>query len=422
MSGFFTRKQTESTSRPTGKTFSCSACGLYKNNVNPKMEPMGNFAKGIMNIGDFPSVLDDERGEYWQGKEGRILKRAYAKLGVDLFEDCVNINAVSCHPDEKPTNQQLDCCRSMKVLKAIEYYKPKVIVLFGNSALYSVIGNRWKKDLGDGSKTKLGAIQKWRGFTIPDQDFKTWFCPVFSPSVVLSEDRPEVETTFNLDLAKAVKYLDLPFPVWEEPKIEVIEDLSEIENTWVNSKWGDTKIHANPELAAFDYETTGLKPHAEGHKIICCSIAHDEHNVYVFMMPKTRKELKPFLNFLSNPAIGKCGANIKYEHVWSKVKLKVEVQGWKHDTMLAAHILDNRTGITGLKFQTYVNFGIVDYDSEVSPYLRPKVANSANDINQIEDLLKMPGGKEKLLKYCALDSINEYRLCVKQLKIMNNTI
>lgn len=419
MAGFFTRKQTESITRPTGKTFSCSSCGLYREAQTPKMEPFGNFAKGIMNIGEFPSSLDDERGLHWQGKEGRVLKRAYEKLGIDLFEDCINLNATNCYSEEKATNHQIDCCRSVKVMKAIEHYKPKVIIIFGNNALYSLIGHRWKKDLGDGSKSKFGYMQKWRGFTIPDQDFKAWICPVFSPSVVLREDREEVETIWKQDLKQALEMVDVEFPIWKEPKIEVITDLEQIKYSYFTTDKGDTKAKVQPKLAAFDYETTGLKPHREGHKIICCSIAYDEDHVYVFMMPQTRKELRPFLDFLSDSSIQKIAANLKYEHVWTRVKLKVEVQGWKLDTMQAAHQLDNRTGVTGLKFQNYVNFGIVDYDSDVAPYLRPKVSTSANDINQVEELLKIPGGKEKLLKYCALDSINEYRLAKKQMKLMN---
>jgi len=406
MAGFFTQKQTESKTRPTGKIFSCSSCGLYKKILNPKMKPYGNFKKGIMNIGECPSELDSERGQQWQGKEGRKLQRAYEKLGIDLFEDCINLNAVNCTTD-KPTNHQIDCCRSIMVLKAIEKYKPKVIILLGNSALYSIIGNRWKKDLGN--------IDKWRGFAIPDQDFKTWICPIFNPSTILNEQRDEIETIWKLDLRQAIEHLDKPFPIWKEPEIEVITDLKEIEYTQI----GSVKTHISPNFAAFDYETTGLKPHAEGHKIICCSIADSENHAYVFMMPETRRELKPFLNFLNNENINKIAQNCKYEHVWSQVKLRTEVKGWYHDTMQAAHILDNRTGITGLKFQNYVNFGIVDYDSEIAPYLRPKVSNSANDINQIEELLKMPGGKEKLLKYCAYDSINEFRLFMKQINLIS---
>ena len=57
--GFFTRKETESKTRPNGKTLSCTSCGLYKRVISPKMQPFGNFKKGIMNIGEAPGEIED---------------------------------------------------------------------------------------------------------------------------------------------------------------------------------------------------------------------------------------------------------------------------------------------------------------------------------------------------------------------------
>ncbi|MBU0847621.1 hypothetical protein KKH23_10585 [Patescibacteria group bacterium] len=160
MEGFFTKKETESISRPNGKILSCASCGLYREVISPRMEPFGNFRKGILNIGEAPGETEDKRGKQWQGKVGRILKRTYRKLGIDLFEDCLNINAINCRPTTKngnnrtPTPQEIACCRS-RVMKTIEEYHPKVIILLGGSAIFSFLGHRWKKD--------LGGIFKWRG-------------------------------------------------------------------------------------------------------------------------------------------------------------------------------------------------------------------------------------------------------------------
>jgi uracil-DNA glycosylase family 4 len=412
MKGFFTRKETESKTRPMGKKHSCISCGLYTRANTPKMEVSGNGAKGIMNVGDFPTELDDERGEHWQGKPGRMLRNAYEKLGIDLEEDCYNINATNCYSETPATKLQIDCCRTIMVMKAIETYKPKLIVVFGNDALYSLIGNRWKKGLNNG-KSKNGAIDTWRGFCIPDQELHTWVCPVYNPNMIITQNRKEVQTVWEQDLERAIECLKKPFPVWKEPTIETITDLSVLNVPG----FAHSDYYVMPQ-AAFDYETTGLKPHAEGHEIVCCSVADGPDHVYVFMMPKTRRELKPFITFLANEKIAKIAANMKYEHVWSQIRLRTEVQGWTHDTMQAGHILDNRTGVTGLKFQVFTTFGIADYDSDIAPYLRSKTFHSSNDLNQIYDLLELPGGKEKLLKYCAMDSICEYRLAMVQRKIM----
>jgi uracil-DNA glycosylase family 4 len=401
MKGFFTSKETKSDSRPDGKTYSCASCSLYKDCKTPRMKPFGNFNKGILNIGEAPGETEDVRGRQWQGKTGQLLQKTYQQFGIDLFEDCLNINACNCRPIEKgsnrtPTPYEIDCCRRI-VLKTIEKYQPKLIVLLGGSALYSLIGHRWKKNL-DG-------IMKWRGFTIPDKDFQAWICPVFHPSFVDRSEK-EVEVIWKQDLEQALSKLNEDLPRFKKPIIETIEDLSVLDTI----KKG---------MVAFDYETTGIKPHAVGHRIVCASVAYEESRCYIFLMPKTKNGLRPLIRLLNDSKIDKVAQNMKYEDTWTNVKLRTEVNGWSWDTMLAAHILDNRPGITGLKFQVYVNFGVIDYSSKITPYLQSADSKNGNNMNRIFELLEQPGGKEKLLTYCGWDSLWEYRLAMKQMKIMD---
>lgn len=411
MEGFFTKKETASKTRPDGKSYSCAACGLYRDCKNPRIKPYGNFKKKILNIGEAPGEYEDLKGKPWQGKTGRLLKQTYEKLGIDLFNDCLNINAVLCRPTTKdgdnraPTNYEAECCRK-SILKLVNEYKPKVIVLFGNTAVFSLIGHRWKKD--------LGGIMKWRGWQIPDQDFNAWICPTFHPNYVHRaksnpynyDGRTAEETIWVQDLREAILCLKTPFPVYQEPVIKIIKDLSIL-----------NKIKAGSKIA-FDYETTGLKPHAFGHRIVCCSVAVNANKVYVFMMPQKAINRVPFIRIIEDEGIGKIAANMKFEDNWSFVRLKTEVKGWLHDTMQGGHILDNRQGITGLKFQTYVQFGVVDYASDVAPYLSSTDPKNGNSLNRIMELVKKPGGKELLMKYCGYDSINEYRLAEKQIFVM----
>lgn len=418
MEGFFTEKETQSISRPGGKSYTCITCGLYKKCSTPRMAPFGKFKKKILNIGEAPGETEDKTGKPWQGKVGRLLKETYASMGIDLFEDCLNINAAMCRPTNKdgsnrsPSNFEVECCRK-RVLLAVEEYKPRLIIILGNSGLLSLIGHRWKRD--------LGGITKWRGFTIPDQDYKAWLCPTYHPSFVersflssySNQDKKSVEyVIWKQDLQQAFDLLQThtyqgkttsahPFPIYKEPVIEIIDDLSIL-----------NKIKSGE--VAFDYETTGLKPHAPGHKIVCASVATSPNFAYVFLMPKKRKDRQPFLNLLANKNVGKIAQNMKYEDTWSIVQLEQQVVNWVWDTMLFSHVLDNRAGVTGLKFQVYVNFGIVDYSSEVAPYFESSDSKDGNGINKIFDILKTSDGKRKLLKYCAYDSINEFRLAEKQ--------
>jgi DNA polymerase len=414
MEGFFTKKETASKSRPDGKKYSCAACGLYRDCKSPRIKPFGNFKKKILNIGEAPGEVEDLRGKPWQGKVGKLLQRTYAELGIDLFEDCLNVNAVLCRPmdtkgaNRAPTNFEAECCRR-SLVKLVNECKPKVIVLFGNTAIYSLLGNRWKND--------LGGITKWRGWQIPDQDFKTWLCPTFHPSYVERaknnpynfDGRSAEETIWVDDLKQAIECRKKPFPIYQEPKIEVITDLDVLYDIKIGSK------------IAFDYETTGLKPHGVGHKIVCCSIATGPNHVYVFMMPKTKEGRRPFKDLIKDESVRKIAANMKFEDTWSAVRLRTEVQGWLWDTMQAAHIIDNRRGASGLKFLTYVNFGIVDYASEIAPYLESIDKKNGNSLNRILELVAKPEGKSKLLKYCGYDSINEMRLSIIQQNLIEES-
>lgn len=393
------------------KVLSCEACGLYKDVISPRMRPFGNFKKQIMVIGEAPGETEDQENKQWQGKAGRLLQREFRKCGIDLFEDCVNINSVNCRPtsdtgaNRTPSKNEIENCRRI-VLRAINYYKPKLIILLGNIALESIIGYRWKKD--------LGGITKWRGWQIPDQDFQAWICPTFHPSYVMREDKPEVDVVWHDDLIEAFKKLRETFPVNIEPEIEIIEDLSILDKASFKSET------MAMDQSAPDFETTGLKPHGAGQRIVSCAIANNPNHAYAFLIPKTRAEREPIIRYLTNDKIVKLGANIKFEENWSVVRLKTNVARWGWDTVIAAHLLDNRTGVTSVKFQVYVNFGIIDYASEVAPYLEGVDPKNSNSLNRILELIEMPGGKELLLKYNGYDAIYEYRLAeLQRSKIIN---
>jgi len=381
--------------KPQDKQLNCNTCGLYKFPLSPKMEPYGNFRKEIMLIGEAPGETEDDRGKPFQGKSGRMLGKFLKRIGVDMFEDCIIVNAIRCHPDENrtPHKKEIDCCRVL-LKETINEYMPKVIIPLGGVAVQSLIGDRWKLD--------LGGITKWRGWTIPDQDLKCWICPTYHPSFVLrDEEDAAVDNIFQRDLENAFQHTQLPFPKNAPFEIEIIHDLSPL---------NDIKA----DLAAFDIETTGLKPHATGHRVVCASVADSPAHAYAFMIPGTRREREPFLGFLRNKAIGKMAHNIKFEDTWCRHRLRTAVENWQFDSMLAAHIIDNREGITSLKFQTYINFGIIDYASKVTPYLYGTDYKNANSHNRIYD-----ADPDDLLFYCGCDSIYEYRLAMRQINEIN---
>lgn len=394
--GFFTAKQTQSKTRPDGRVLTCVSCGLYKNADHPKLKPFGNGRKHIMVIGSFPTDAEDRRGQFFQSAGARVLQKSLAAQGVDLFEDCTLLYALNCTPGEgTPSPHSIACCRKI-VMKAIDEYKPHIIILLGMLAVSSVIGGRWKKN--------MGKIEQWRGWVIPDQDFMAWVCPILDPLAVVKGDQ-QVLTVWEQDITRILEKIHVPVPKWNKPKIDVIEDLSVL-----------SKIQS--DMVSIDYETTGLKPHAPGHRIVCASVADSVDHAYTFLMPSSKRGRQPFIDLLQNERVDKMAHNMKFEENWSVVRLYTPVKGWLWDSMLAAHQLDNRPDITSLKFQTYIQFGLVDYASEVTPYLQAD-ESSANNMNNVLTLINdVPGGKDKLLEYCGMDTITEYRLALQQMDLI----
>jgi uracil-DNA glycosylase family 4 len=101
--------------------------------------------------------------------------------------------------------------------------------------------------------------------------------------------------------------------------------------------------------------------------------------------------------------------NCKFEDTWTNVILGHPVKGWQWCSMQAAHVLDNRPDITGLKFQAYANFGIADYASEIVPFLQSD-GSSDNAANQID---RAP--LRDLMQYCGMDALLQLRLARKQM-------
>lgn len=389
--------------RKGGKIPSCISCKLFKSGCNsPKMEAQGKGGKKILIVLDYPNEMEDSSGIYLNGKHGAILKHELKKFGVSLFEDCVVTSAVRCSPQEAPEAFHIDSCR-MFMMKEIAKLQPKLIICFGKHALASVIGSIWQDD--------LDKIEKWRGWVIPDQTLNTYVAVTYSIHEIANMKKPELHTALlQQDLKEAFNALSEPFPKYKQPNINVIKSLKPLYEIKPNT------------ITAFDYETTGLKPHAEGHKIICASIATSENDVFVFKMPQSPEKQEPFIWYLKNKLIKKMAHNLKYEEAWSYNILGVRVKNWFWDSMLMAHVLDNRRGITSLKFQGYVHFGLPNYNIEVDAYLKGTDPDNANSKNRIEEFIRTERNLEHLLEYNAIDSIVEYRLAMHQQKLLTHIL
>lgn len=404
MKGFFREEEIKSavkTDNYAKKQSSCGACKLWRGCESPRMSVTGDGEKEIFILAEAPGETEDLKGRQLIGKAGQLLRAELRKNGIDLDKDCWKMNALSCRPPDNrtPTPIEIEYCRP-KVFAAFEKYKPKAIVLLGSSAIISFLSHRWKK--------KLDGISKWRGWAIPDRDLKAFVFPLFHPSYVLRMENSAAPVIFSNDIRNMVGLYNKPFPEFPNED-ECVETLLTKEEVTAYLK---EVLRYKPKLLSFDYETTGLKPQAKGHKIAYLGMCWQKDRAASW--PWNLTDISLYKKIMQDPEIGKTAANIRMEDTWTAVRTNIVIQGWKWCTMQNTHVQDNRKGITGLKFQVYRRFGVVDYDSSMEQYIESdKNTYGANGFNRIfEAPVKMA------CLYCGKDSLYNYWLAIDQMTEM----
>ena len=408
MQDFFEKHNLNSNDMIGRKHATCISCGRSKRVNTPKMEPYGK-SNDIVFVNNSPSKEDDKKRKPWKSNTGRNFQNLLKEMDFKLYKDAVTTHAINCYTPKAETNNIL-CCKP-KLEKTIKKLNPKVIILLGNLPLQQVLQGKWKKGLGQ------NPINKWRGFQIPDRELNAYVCPIYHPGFLFHEDDEDRQTMikriFKQDLADAIACVNKPRPnnvlLNDERGIQYIQNDNDFRAIIRRIK--------QSKLIAFDYETTGLKPHSEGQKLICTAVAYTGLDSAVWM--NTPERNKTFKKILRDRKIKKSAHNLMFEEAWSKIHIG-KVRGWYWCTMNTHHILDQRSGITGLKFLVYTNFGVADYDSDVSPYLKSDSKKyGGNGINKIEEYIKKFGEK-KVMKYCALDALYGYKLTTLQIKEIND--
>ena len=281
--------------------------------------------------------------------------------------------ALQCENKKNISIAQLNYCRN-KLHEIIKQTKPKKIFTFGKYALQGLIGD--KCSINEDA-------EEWMGWTIPDQDFECYIYPnyhLINDEDKILNNRFEKFLNNHINHDKKFKKIYLDVNICEEDQaINLLRNLLSLKN----------------EIIAIDVETTGLKPHKKGHQIY--SIAITQSNLFTFSFLLTEKIKSYIKEILQSNLIGKVAHNLQFENRWFEFLL-CEVNNWVFDTQLSTHILDNRSGITGLKFQTYVNFGLVGYDDNIKQYLQAKI-KGGNEFNTIQD-----APVKDLLKYNCYDT------------------
>jgi uracil-DNA glycosylase family 4 len=397
--GFFADSELISTA-PTALLPRCGSCQLYTKCQTPKMPVQGKGKKKILIVGRPPNAAEDSKGRFAGGKSGSDLIRALSRYGIDLFEDCWIMGALACWAGRReiPTPEQIEHCQPT-VLNFIKKAQPELILLFGPEALTSVLRDAYKRGSYD--------IKTYAGFCIPSRKYNAWICPLDHPDFIFNSEKNNNQRVslifWEKRLKEALQRKGRPYahpPEQLESKIQRIYDSREAAKRLIEYRKKGGEI-------AFDYETNCLKPEWPEAKIISASVCYEGEETIAFPFDGPAVEALARLLKSSCPKIA---ANLKFEDRWTKKILGVQVRNWAWDTMLAAHWLDCREGITGLKVQAFLQLGIPAFNTKVEDYLKSVDGSPYNRVDQI--------GLDDLLTYNGLDSLIEFEIAkIQQRKL-----
>ena len=112
----------------------CQFCQLHKTRIQPVVGS-GNPKAKILFIGEAPGKAEDESGEPFVGRSGKILNELLAEIGLKR-KDVFITNVVKCRPPKNrdPKKTEIKACMPF-LKKQIEIINPKVIVTLGRHAM-----------------------------------------------------------------------------------------------------------------------------------------------------------------------------------------------------------------------------------------------------------------------------------------------
>ncbi|MDR2115846.1 MAG: hypothetical protein LBP87_05640 [Planctomycetaceae bacterium] len=414
---FFERAKKKASVRKRSLVAACAQCGRRKKAKNltgkiipPGIPVSGRGDKKILLIRDQPTAYIDVSRNWFsrQNKKPSFIMTALRNADIEPEEDCWMTGAAVCFGTGHPLLAIESCLPNLD--RTIQELQPKVIIPIGLNAIHAVMSFLWRDE-------SMGDLAHFIGHQMPAKRWNAWVCPVYDSAYIMSLGYKNSSTPDLLSGTGIVAYLWLeryikaaveklgepPFPV--EDKKNIIQFLYTVNDISEALEWIGNSLRG---YAVIDYETNCIKPEVTGARVLCAAVCfggfHKVQKIIAF--PMLHDVIPAWVKFLQSP-IPKVAHNCKFEDRWSNVYFKTPVTNWVGDTMLNAHILDCRTGITGLKFQTAVNFGIVGYEDATKPYM----TSGEGKLNRLHEV-----PLETLLKYCAHDTLFTWRLFIKQMK------
>ena len=148
-------------------------CNLRNNSQNLILGD-GNINSPIMIIGEAPGLEEEKTGKNFQGESGALLEKMLNAINIHMKE-VYSCYAINFRPpeDRKPSTQEIKRY-SLFLKEHISIIDPKIIILFGSTAMESVIST---------NKRISNERGKWKEIILKNKTFPLMV--TFSPSYLI---------------------------------------------------------------------------------------------------------------------------------------------------------------------------------------------------------------------------------------------
>lgn len=382
-------------------TYNCEKCGILQKKAlhTPRFSPIiGDKYNGLVIVPTNPTKEEDAKGSLLTSSIGTILRATAYKLGFNLVQNAAIVPIIRCAIG-KPTDLQGKCCFP-ELDKQLKILQPKVIIPMGSIPFKHIAHNN--------NKIPNTLI---RNRLIPNYFYNAVVFPMWDINEIQGKGQKHIQDACVWDFERIIKLFLKRFK-YRTRVDEFLENRKILKGIFIKqikTMEEATKLFSElNKLKSFslDYEATNAYPYDDNFEIICISfglkksgwVIHEslwKDNLFNRNIIYNKLE-----ELLTNPNIKKIIQNAKFEDNASRFILGIKKIVNSECTMLASHVIDERTGATSLDFQNLIRFGIPPYNQLVHSLLEPKEGEKINKIREIPI--------DQLIEYSGLDAITTF--------------
>ena len=163
----------------------------FSNSKNKIVVSRGNpFAK-LMIIGEAPGAKEEELGEPFVGRSGKLLDKLLQNAEIDINQDVYFCNVVKCRPPQNRRPTKTEIQENLPWLyQQIKLVNPEIILLVGATALEAIFKNKSPISI------LRGKWINWDGRLV---------MPIFHPAYLLRNQSKEEGTPMSLTKSDFLK-------------------------------------------------------------------------------------------------------------------------------------------------------------------------------------------------------------------------